>query len=164
GLSQEELLGRSVLESGIWVDPEQRDEMSQQLQWGNAVRGLETRVRSGVGGTRTVKVSAELMHLGSEPCGLTLLDDVTEAKRLEEQFQQAQKMEAVGLLSGGIAHDFNNLLGVILGNVELATERLDPKHAAKVNLEQIRIAVEDGVGLCRHLLSFSRKRVPQPTI
>ena len=52
--------------------------------------------------------------------------DVTEQKKLEAQFLQAQKMEAVGRLAGGVAHDFNNMLAVILGNVELAMGSLEP--------------------------------------
>jgi signal transduction histidine kinase len=64
------------------------------------------------------------------------------AKRLEDQFRQAQKMEAVGRLAGGLAHDFNNMLGVIMGYSELSLDRLDLAHPLFKNLTEIKKAAE----------------------
>ena len=92
--------------------------------------------------------------------------DTSERKRAEEdraklteQFQQAQKMEAVGRLAGGIAHDFNNLLTVINGHSELLliTSVLD--ESARTGLSEISSAGERAAGLVRQLLAFSRKQV-----
>jgi two-component system, cell cycle sensor histidine kinase and response regulator CckA len=91
-------------------------------------------------------------------------DELEERKRVEEQFRQSQKMEAIGRLAGGIAHDFNNLLGVILGYTELAGRRLGDESAAAAPLEQIRKAAERAAALTGQLLAFSRKQVLMPEV
>jgi two-component system, cell cycle sensor histidine kinase and response regulator CckA len=90
--------------------------------------------------------------------------DITELKRLEEQFRQAQKMEAVGRLAGGIAHDFNNLLTVINGCSELVFNGLNDHDPGRELLAEIRKAGERAANLTRQLLAFSRKQVLQPRI
>jgi two-component system cell cycle sensor histidine kinase/response regulator CckA len=90
--------------------------------------------------------------------------DVTDRKQLEEQFRQAQKMEAVGRLAGGIAHDFNNLLMVIQGYGDLLVERLHPSDPLRKNVEQIQTASQRATSLTRQLLAFSRKQMLAPKI
>jgi two-component system cell cycle sensor histidine kinase/response regulator CckA len=90
--------------------------------------------------------------------------DVTDRKQLEEQFRQAQKMEAVGRLAGGIAHDFNNLLMVIQGYADLMTDRLPEGDALRRNAEQIQMAAQRATSLTRQLLAFSRKQMLAPKV
>jgi len=78
--------------------------------------------------------------------------------RLEEQFRQAQKMEAVGRLAGGVAHDFNNLLTVITGYSDLLLTSRDLKEAHRTALEEIRRSAERGGALTHQLLAFSRRQ------
>jgi PAS domain S-box-containing protein len=88
--------------------------------------------------------------------------DITEHRRLEAQFRQAQKMETVGLLTSGIAHDFNNLLTVINGMSEIVLERVgqdDPMHA---DVKEIQRAGKRAASLTRQLLAFSRQQVLAP--
>jgi PAS domain S-box-containing protein len=88
--------------------------------------------------------------------------DVTERKRLEAQFRQAQKMESIGRLAGGIAHDFNNLLTAIKGNLELAlmeTQRGDSRFEYLTDADK---AADSASSLTRQLLTFSRKQVIDP--
>lgn len=83
--------------------------------------------------------------------------DITHEVHLESQLRQAQKMEAIGLLSGGIAHDFNNVLGAIIGNAQLATLDLDPAHPAAEAVDQILVASRRASQMVRQILTFARQ-------
>ncbi|MCC6489405.1 MAG: PAS domain S-box protein, partial [Candidatus Hydrogenedentes bacterium] len=88
--------------------------------------------------------------------------DITERKRLEEQFLQAQKMESIGLLAGGVAHDFNNLLSIINGYADFAMEAVPKGEPLFNDIQQIRLAGDKAAALTRQLLAFGRRQVMQP--
>src|SRR5439155_26125059 len=90
--------------------------------------------------------------------------DIGHQKLLEEQFRQAQKMEAVGQLAGGVAHDFNNLLTAVLGNANLLQEEPGLSGSVRDEITEIVKAAERAAGLTRQLLAFGRKQVMQPTV
>ncbi len=107
------------------------------------------------------------VHLGAhgEPVrsvGISM--DVTERHALEQQYRQAQKMEAVGRLAGGVAHDFNNLLTAILGYCDMLLADFDPGDPRQSDIEEIRKAGQAAAGLTRQLLAFSRKQIIEPTL
>ena len=92
--------------------------------------------------------------------GVTL--DISERKRLEDQYRQAQKLESVGRLAGGVAHDFNNLLTVINGYSDMVLGDLPAGGPLHDGVTEIRIAGERAAALSRQLLVLSRKQVIQP--
>jgi nitrogen-specific signal transduction histidine kinase len=91
-----------------------------------------------------------------------IAEDITERKSLEDQFRQAQKMEAVGHLAGGVAHDFNNLLTIINGYSNLLLTRLGIDDPLRDLVEQISAAGWRSAALTKQLLDFSRKQIVVP--
>ncbi len=108
---------------------------------------------------------------GEIKAGIVIFTDLTEhkrseaeRKRLEEQLQQAQKMESIGRLAGGVAHDFNNMLSVIIGQSELGLMRLDPGNRVRANLAEILETAKRSAELTRQLLAFARKQTVIPEL
>ncbi len=96
-----------------------------------------------------------------------IVRDVTESIRaaeekllLEQQFQQTQKLESLGILAGGIAHDFNNILTVIICNCSLLQQR--PAMVAEL-VPEIDTAAQRAADLCRQMLIYAGKAQPVPT-
>jgi PAS domain S-box-containing protein len=90
--------------------------------------------------------------------------DVTDRHLLEQQFHQAQKMEAVGRLAGGIAHDFNNLLTVINGFAELVLDNMPVRDPQSESLREVVRAGTRAAELTGQLLAFSRKSLLAPKV
>lgn len=95
---------------------------------------------------------------------LLQLMDISQQKRLEQQFIQSQKMQAVGQLAGGVAHDFNNLLTAMIGFCDLLLQRYMPNDPSYLDVSQIKQNANRAANLVRQLLAFSRQQTLQPRI
>lgn len=108
-----------------------------------------------------VEISLSLLETEEGLWVSAAIRDLTERRKLESQFRQAQKMESIGTLAGGIAHDFNNLLTVMLSYSSSLSTELEKDSRQRRAAEQIALAAERGAALTRQLLAFSRQQVFQ---
>ena len=152
GLSPGEVVGRSAYEMYESV-PELQHNVRR------ALAGETVRYTAVVGPMHYDTTYAPLRDARGEVIGVIGASfDVTDQKKLEEQFLQAQKMEAVGRLAGGVAHDFNNLITAILGYADLVQESFDPQDPRRDDVAQIVRAGQRAADLTRQLLTFARRQ------
>lgn len=112
-----------------------------------------------------LEMSTHLVYRNGNPVAVQgIARDITERKRLEEQFLQSQKMEAVGRLAGGVAHDFNNLLTVIGAYSQMISDSLPDDQRLRGYAQEILWAAERAGTLTNRLLAFSRRQVVQPRV
>lgn len=111
-----------------------------------------------------VDLAVSEVRLGKRRMFTGIVRDITERKRLEEQFFQMQKMEAVGQLAGGVAHDFSNFLQGIIGFIGRIRRSIPADDPAMELVEEVMKAVDRTRNLTRQLLAFSRRQPIQPKI
>jgi len=168
GYPRAEVIGRTSMELGVWVDMADRDELVRRLRSQGSVREMEVNFRRRDGTVINTLSSCELLEIRGVPCLLNTIEDVTERRRiereklqLESQLRQSQKLEALGTLAGGIAHDFNNILTGIVIFRELAIMDLDKPEEARKHLAEMQQATNRAKELVRQILSFSRNQVQE---
>ena len=164
GYRPEEVLGQDCL---TLVTPEYREIVREQAikrLKGTDLSPYEFQFISKSGEARWVMETVAPTQYKGNRGVLGYFMDITPRKKLEAQFLQAQKMEAVGTLAGGVAHDFNNMLGIIMGHAEIVLMGLKPLDPLYSHLEGIKKASERSATLTRQLLAFSRKQILQPQV
>lgn len=146
----------------LYVNAEDREIFKRNLARHGYIIDFEFEVKRKNGEKRIVLESASAVRdsQGAIIAYRGFVRDITERKRLEDQFRQAQKMEGIGTLAGGIAHDFNNILGIILGYTAMLQEGKADVGRIAQGLGTIQTAVERGAALVRQLLTFARKADP----
>ncbi|HYD82619.1 MAG TPA: PAS domain S-box protein, partial [Opitutus sp.] len=162
GHSRAAVLGRTPAELGLWPASDLWTEALQSIDARTPLRSHRAQLCQRDGTLREVLVSVEQADFATQRCVLTSLEDITDRALLEQQFRQAQKMEAVGQLAAGVAHDFNNLLTVVQAYSGFVLEEATLSEEHRNGLTQVRAAAERAAALTRQLLVFSRRQLAQP--
>jgi PAS domain S-box-containing protein len=145
----------------VFFNPQELDVLTAEYRRAGSLNGAEVQWKHKDGHSITVRLSGRAASGTEEEEEVLELiaEDITEKRQLEEQFRQAQKMEAVGRLAGGVAHDFNNLIMVINGYTEVLLEQLEDGSDMRQKVENIQQAADRAATLTRQLLAFSRKQL-----
>jgi len=152
GYSREEVLGRSPLELGIYVDPEQRRQLFRQIKQQGTVHNYEVLIRRKNGELRTVLLFAELVTVSSRPCMIITAMDITERKAAEEQLKRA--LEEKEILLREVHHRVKNNMQVVSSLLTLQESRIsDPALLQVFKESQSRISA---LALVHQILYQSR--------
>ncbi|MCC6575028.1 MAG: PAS domain S-box protein [Planctomycetes bacterium] len=166
GFAAGELIGVNVF-SLIHPDDQSRTQELQQLIVRSPSVGFPATFRVKRKDGRYVWVDCVCTNWLAEP-GINALvanfRDITARIELEQQLQQAVKMDAIGRLAGGVAHDFNNLLTAITGFTQMLIPRLASDALGKNYASQVAQAADRAAALTRQLLAFSRRQILQPVV
>ena len=166
GYSREEVLGKStrIFKSG------KHDAAFYASLWTTILAGqiwrgeIINRRKDGSLYTEKMSITPVRDEHGEMTHIIAMKEDITARKLLEDQFRQAQKMEAVGRLAAGVAHDFNNLLTVIVGYSEVMLDQFGADNPMRAYTAEIKNAGEKAAGLTRQLLAFSRQQALAPQV
>jgi len=163
------MLGYGSAEEVLLLDPErdvfahseEHTRLIEEFRRTGRLDGIEVKWKCKDARAITVRISGRAVSNVDEPADVleAIAEDVTDRRVLEDQFRQAQKMEAVGRLAGGVAHDFNNLLTVISGYAEVILANLSLDHPLHEKGRAIQQAADRATTLTRQLLAFSRKQL-----
>jgi len=164
--ARDRVLGRGLLDYiADEALPEVKARLAAVSAGDPAGRPIETRLKGAAGGKTVALFVSRLEAEDRALAGLILhFIDLTDQKKLEAQFAQSQKMQAVGQLAGGVAHDFNNLLTAMIGFCDLLLLRFRPGDQSFADIMQIKQNANRAANLVRQLLAFSRQQTLQPRV
>ncbi|MDO9584330.1 MAG: PAS domain S-box protein [Desulfomicrobium sp.] len=181
GYEQTELVGRSSLELGLFVNPDGRRRVVERLKTAGQVTNMEVEVRRKDGAHVQCSVSCQFITIGQERFLLAVMRDVTEFKRMQEMMVQSEKMVSVGGIAAGIAHEINNPLGIIVQTAQTLVQRTRPDFSRNIEVaesigldmtllekymqarkilpfvQDMQAAAVRAADIIRHMLDFSRR-------
>jgi PAS domain S-box-containing protein len=155
GYHRDDMVGTDF--SDYFTDPGKARSAYQLAFKEGSVRDYELQIRHKNGHITPVLYNASVYkdETGRVTGVLATARDITENVKLEKEFRQAQKMQAIGTLAGGIAHDFNNIIAGIIGFTEMALEDVEAENPAHRRLELVLKGAYRGRDLVKQILAFS---------
>jgi PAS domain S-box-containing protein len=161
GRSEDMLRGASILEHIAAADRERVALELQRLEDGD-IEVARVTFRSARDELTRAEIETHISRIQLDGrLGLAgLATDVTERRRAERRYHEAQKLESLGRLAASVAHDFNNILTVINNAAHFLQEEIDPESDAVKDLADLTSAVDRGAALSRQLMDFGRVREP----
>lgn len=140
-----------------------RNAIQEAIEGKSDIRPVNVSFEEG-GGPRSARFFVSPAEDAGKKGAMIYALDTTEQRKLQEEFAQSQKMNAVGQLAGGIAHDFNNMLTAIIGYSDLLLSSHRPTDPAFRDIRQIKETANRAAGLTRQLLAFSRRQTLRPQV
>jgi PAS domain S-box-containing protein len=158
GYSRDEMVGRTVSDLDMWVNPVDRARVLEEIRKNGRCLGFSIKFRGKDGRIFDATISSKAVDFGGKKCMINIVRDMTEKVKLEQQLRHSMRMEAIGKLAGGVAHDFNNILTGIMGHAELAQLKMEEDSPIAGNLDMIMNLSNKAAQLNQSLLAFSRKQ------
>jgi PAS domain S-box-containing protein len=156
GYSQEEVLGHTAAELGLWPATEERDALVRLLKQRGHAENFEAAFRRKSGEKGILLISAQQIEMEGRPCLFGTLVNITERRQMEENLRQSQKMDCIGHLAGGVAHEFNNILAAMMMTLGLA-QTGDLAAETRDLLQDIEKSCKRAAEIITQLLAFSRQ-------
>lgn len=169
GLRLEDILGRSTLDLGLWVNPAERETALRRVRERGRIKAMDADLRAASGEILSVIWSTELVVLDREQVLVNLIQDRTEQRKaeaerrtLEAEVAHAQKLESLGALAGGVSHDMNNVLAAVMALGSMLKEQRQDDPLVSRSMDTLLHAAGRGRDLVKGLTDFARKDIPEP--
>ncbi|MDF9409805.1 PAS domain S-box protein [Pelotomaculum isophthalicicum JI] len=140
GYSRREVIGHTVRDLDIYVNPDDRIKMIQMLSEQGIVHNLETSLRAKSGEARVALLSADTIEVSNEPCLMVVINDITERKQMEKEMARLERLNLVGEMAAGIGHEIRNPMTTVRGFLQMLDrkkEYVQHKHYFNLMIEEL---------------------------